>query len=70
VNWRGALGCRVSARRRRPAREDQGDLRGLFMCGRGYLGSLVVCAAETFLMELRRAYEKLRPIQRPDGLIA
>jgi hypothetical protein len=27
-------------------------------------------AAETFLMELGRAYENLRTIQRPDGLIA
>jgi hypothetical protein len=54
----------ATARRRRAARGDQRDLRDLFMCRRGYLGSLVVCAAETFLMELGRAYENLRTIQR------
>jgi hypothetical protein len=71
----GAVGLLVvvrhgSARRRRPARGDEGDLRDPFMRRRGYLGLLVVCAAETFLMELRRAYEKLRLIHHPDGLIA
>jgi hypothetical protein len=60
----------TSARADVGIRGDQGDLRDLFMCRRGYLGSLAACAAKTFLMELRRAYEKLRPIQRPDRLIA
>jgi hypothetical protein len=59
VVWFSAIGAigllvvvrHVSARRRRPARGDQGDLRDLFLCDRGYLESLVVCAAETFLMD-------------------
>jgi len=38
--------------------------------GRSHLESLVIWAAETFLMELRRAYENLRPFQYPDGLLA
>jgi hypothetical protein len=79
VVWFSAIGTivgllvvvrHVSASRRRLVRGDQGDLRDLFMCRRGYLGSLVARAAKTFLMELRRAHEKLRPIQRPERLIA
>jgi hypothetical protein len=78
VVWFSAIGAigllvvvrDVSARRRWPAGGGPGDLRDLFMCRRGYLGSMVVCTAETFLMKLRRAYENFRPIQGPDGLIA
>ena len=57
VVWFSAIGIvgllvvvrHVSARRRRPARGDQGDLRDLFMCRRGYLGSLVYAQPKHFL---------------------
>jgi hypothetical protein len=44
----------LGARRRRPARGDEDDLRDFFVFGRGYLGPLVVCAAEAFPTELKR----------------
>ena len=58
----------VGACRRRHARGDQGDLRDLFECGRGYLGSLVVCAAEAFFIELKRAKSNFGPTCAPMGL--
>jgi hypothetical protein len=58
----------VGACRRRPARGDQDDLLDLVVCGCGYLGSLVVCAAETFLIKLTRA-DTQTPLQTIRSLV-
>ena len=66
VVWFSAIGIvgllvvvrHVGACRRRAALGDQGDLLDLVVCGRGYLGSLVVCAAEAFLIKLKTALDR------------
>jgi hypothetical protein len=77
VVWFSAIGIvgllvvvrHVGACRRRAALGDQGDLLDLVVCGRGYLGSLVVCAAEAFLIKLRRADNlRAKSIGSPNGI--